>query len=69
MKVYICSPVVGIPSDHADLEGAIRDALHRVQLDGVEGCRVYAKDEDAQPEPTYRRMLTIIGPDTTGDDE
>ena len=66
---YVCSPLLGIPADHADLEGAIRDALNRVRIDGVESCCVYAEDEDAKPGPSYTRMLTIIGPDATGDDE
>ena len=63
MTVYVCSPNFGVPADHADLEGAIRDALNRVRIDGVVSCRVYEEDEDAEPEPTYRRLLSIIGPD------
>ena len=63
MTVYVCSPNFGIPADHADLEGAIRDALNRVRIDGVVSCCVYEEDEDAEPEPTYRRLLSIIGPD------
>ena len=68
MTRYVCTPIVGCPADHPDLEGAIMDALHRVRIDGVQSCRVYEENEGAQPEPTYRRMLTIIGPDRKDDE-